>query len=607
MKNILKNKWVALGLVLILGIIIGKFVWGGTPAKKMESEHVHDEILSADGQIWTCSMHPQIQKDGPGKCPLCGMDLIPLDSSMDNEETLPDEVPMSASAMKLAELQTYVVKKEKPEKEIRLLGKVKADERRMYSQAVHFPGRVEKLYINFTGESVRKGQKLATVYSTELVTAQKELFEVLKDDWTSPALVEAARTKLRQWKFTDVQIAELEKSGKVQTNVDILSDYSGYVIQRKVSEGDHFKEGQILFEITDLSKVWVMFEAYENDLPWVKVGDKLEIELKSIPGKIYNGKVTFIDPFINPQTRVAYVRVELPNQNRRLKPDMFANGVINSKLSIQDEVILVPKSAVLWTGKRAVVYVKLPNREHNSFIYREVILGEDAGNFYIVKKGLEAGEEIASNGVFKIDASAQLAGKKSMINPTGGKVATGHNHGGGAAGDGKKMDMSKMDMPPEIKVDKSKVPGAFQEQLGRVVTRYLSLKDDLVDDNPEIHAHVQAMQKALKQVDMSLVLEDAHNVWMKALKGLNNDLKQLGQEVNLEAQRKLFLTLSKTLADVTQKLGVKMESGQTLYLEYCPMADNNKGGFWLGTEKKIRNPYFGQAMSTCGEVKGEIK
>ncbi|HHG84119.1 MAG TPA: efflux RND transporter periplasmic adaptor subunit, partial [Bacteroidetes bacterium] len=185
MKNILKNKWVALGLVLILGIIIGKFVWGGTPAKKMESEHVHDEILSADGQIWTCSMHPQIQKDGPGKCPLCGMDLIPLDSSMDNEETLPDEVPMSASAMKLAELQTYVVKKEKPEKEIRLLGKVKADERRMYSQAVHFPGRVEKLYINFTGESVRKGQKLATVYSTELVTAQKELFEVLKDDWTS--------------------------------------------------------------------------------------------------------------------------------------------------------------------------------------------------------------------------------------------------------------------------------------------------------------------------------------------------------------------------------------------------------------------------------------
>ncbi|HHG84724.1 MAG TPA: DUF3347 domain-containing protein, partial [Bacteroidetes bacterium] len=267
----------------------------------------------------------------------------------------------------------------------------------------------------------------------------------------------------------------------------------------------------------------------------------------------------------------------------------------------------VPKSAVLWTGKRAVVYVKLPNREHNSFIYREVILGEDAGNFYIVKKGLEAGEEIASNGVFKIDASAQLAGKKSMINPTGGKVATGHNHGGGAAGDGKKMDMSKMDMPPEIKVDKSKVPGAFQEQLGRVVTRYLSLKDDLVDDNPEIHAHVQAMQKALKQVDMSLVLEDAHNVWMKALKGLNNDLKQLGQEVNLEAQRKLFLTLSKTLADVTQKLGVKMESGQTLYLEYCPMADNNKGGFWLGTEKKIRNPYFGQAMSTCGEVKGEIK
>ncbi len=429
MKNILNNKWILMTLVLVIGIVLGRFMFGGGSS----SNHEHESSLlrgdqEGQEQIWTCSMHPQIRKDGPGQCPICGMDLIPIDNSMANEEVLPDEVPMSASAMKLAEIQTYVVKKEKPEKEIRLLGKVKADERLVYSQVVHFPGRIEKLFINFTGEKVFKGQKLATIYSAELITAQKELFEVLKDQSTNPALVKAARNKIKQWKFTDKQIADIEKSGEVQTEVDILSDYSGYIMMRMASEGDHVKKGQKLFEVTDLSRVWLLFEAYENDLPWVKLGDELAIELKSVPGITFNEKVAFIDPFINPKTRVAYVRIELRNPKGLLKPDMFANGIIKSKLPIKEEVILAPKSAVLWTGKRAVVYVKLPNREHNSFIYREVILGEDAGDFYIIKKGLEEGEEIATNGVFKIDAAAQLAGKKSMMNPTGGKVSTQHNH-----------------------------------------------------------------------------------------------------------------------------------------------------------------------------------
>ena len=440
MKYILKNKWITIGIVLILGIVIGIFMGGGYSSNEETATHERDEVKA---EIWTCSMHPQIQQDGPGQCPLCGMDLIPLDNSMDSEEALPDEVPMSDAAMKLAEIQTYVVKLEKPEKEIRLLGKVKPDERLMYSQTAHFPGRIEKLFINFTGEKVYKGQKLASIYSTELITAQKELFEVLKNESTSPALVDAARNKLKQWKFTDKQITTIEKSGEVKTEIDILSNYNGYVMMRMVSEGDHVKLGQKLFKVVDLSRVRLLFEAYENDLPWVKLGDELSIELKSVPGEIFKGKVAFIDPFINPKTRVAYVRVEMNNAKGLLKPDMFANGIITSKLPIKEEVILVPKSAVLWTGKRGVVYVKIPNREHNSFIYREVILGEDAGDFYIIKKGLEEGEEIATNGVFKIDAAAQLAGKKSMMNPTGGKVATGHDHSGG---DEKEMEMLGMNM-----------------------------------------------------------------------------------------------------------------------------------------------------------------
>ncbi len=603
MKNILKNKWVILIAVLAIGIVIGNYMGGTSPNEETTSAHQHDE--SSQSEIWTCSMHPQIQKDGPGQCPLCGMDLIPLDNSMEDEETLPDEVPMSAAAMKLAEVQTYIVKKEKPEKEIRLLGKVKADERLMFSQAVHFPGRIEKLYVNFTGEKVWKGQKLATVYSAELITAQKELFEVLKDESTSPALVNAARNKLKQWKFTNQQISDLEKSGKVQTNVAILSDYSGYVTMRMMSEGDHFKEGQILFEVTDLSKVWVLFEAYENDLPWVKIGDKLEIELKSIPGKTLSGKVTFIDPFINPKTRVAYVRVELPNRNGLLKPDMFANGIISSTLPINDNAILVPKSAVLWTGKRGVVYVKLPNRKHNSFIYREVILGEDAGDFYVVKSGLEEGEEIASNGVFKIDASAQLAGKKSMMNPTGGKVATAGHAGMDMGDDDKKTtDMSEM---KTVMIDKSTIPTKFKKQLGESVKSYLLLKDKLVKSDADIQRDAKAIQLSLEKVDMNLILGDAHNVWMKSRKSLIRDLKLISQAINITEQRVLFLTISESLSEAVQKLGVEMEGKQPLYLEFCPMANDNNGGYWLSSEKEIRNPYFGDAMLTCGEVKEEIK
>ncbi|MEI6866176.1 efflux RND transporter periplasmic adaptor subunit [Flavicella sp.] len=598
MNKILKNIWIILAVGLITGIVIGDFL-GGTSTDKEHASHQHDN--EEESQIWTCSMHPQIQKDKPGQCPLCGMDLIPLDNSMDNENNLPDEVPMSASAMKLAEIQTYIVKKGKPVKEIRLFGKVKVDERLMYSQAIHFSGRIEKLYINFTGEKVKKGQKIASVYSAELVTAQKELFEVLKDELTNPTLVKAARNKLKQWKFTNIQIAALEKSGKIQTEVDILSDYSGYVIMRMVSEGDYFNEGQILFKITDLSKVWVLFEAYENDLPWIKVGDQFEIELKSLPGQTFTEKVTFIDPFINPKTRVAYVRVELANSKGKLKPNMFANGIVTTRLSIDQDVILAPKTAVLWTGKRSIVYVKIPNRKHNSFIYREVILGSEAGDFYIIKKGLKEGEQIASNGVFKIDASAQLAGKKSMMNPTGKKVTTSHNHVGS------KQNQKKMNMNPIVIVDKTKIPFEFKKQLGNVVNAYLALKNKLSNDNSTIKIEVRAVQKSLTKVDMTLVIENDHNEWMKTSKSLNNDLKKLLKEVNIHKQRNIFLTISKSLSNIIMKLGVKMDENKTLYLKFCPMTNNNSGGYWLSIEKEIQNPYYGQSMLKCGEIKQEIK
>ncbi|MBA7543979.1 hypothetical protein ES705_36324 [subsurface metagenome] len=223
---------------------------------------------------------------------------------------------------------------------------------------------------------------------------------------------------------------------------------------RHVALGDYVKEGNALFQVIDLTRVWVMFEAYESDLPWLRNGDDVEFTVQSFPGKSFKGRITYIDPFLNPKTRIANVRIEVNNAKLELKPEMFANGIIKPKVSANQKDLLIPKTAVLWTGKRAIVYVKIPEREHAAFLYREITLGPEAGEFYIVKDGVSEGEEIAVNGVFKIDAAAQLKGKPSMMNPPfakasagkpgGGKVSSGHNHG--------EMDMSsKASVEKEMK------------------------------------------------------------------------------------------------------------------------------------------------------------
>lgn len=417
-------------IVLVIGLILGwVFFHNSEPPK--DAEHDHSESVEA-ATIWTCSMHPQIKQDKPGQCPICAMDLIPLESNISDEEGVdPNEIQMSEAAMKLAQIQTLIVKKEYSNKEVYLLGKVKPDERNIAELTSRFGGRIEKLYTNFTGQNVVEGEKLATIYSPELVSAQKELLEAVAYKESNPSFYLATRNKLKLWDLTEAQINGIETKGEPKNYFDVLSPISGTVTMRHVSLGDYVKEGTALFQVINLKKVWLMFEAYESDLPWLQRGDKVEFTVQSFPGKTYTGKVTFIDPFLDAKTRVANVRVEVDNPKLELKPEMFANGIIKPKISGGQKDLMIPKTAVLWTGKRAVVYVKMPERKHNSFLYREITLGPEAGDFYIVKEGLSEGEEIAVNGVFKIDAASQLEGKPSMMNPPagGGKVSTGHNHG----------------------------------------------------------------------------------------------------------------------------------------------------------------------------------
>jgi Cu(I)/Ag(I) efflux system membrane fusion protein len=383
----------------------------------------------------------------PGRCPICGMELIPLVQTVTSSID-PDAIHMSKEATELADVLTSKVTSQKPVKEVRLYGKVQADERLFQNQTAHVPGRIEKLYINFTGESVVKGELLAEIYSPELINAQQELLETVKTKLLQPELYEASKEKLRQLKLTDEQITNIENSGVVQNNFKVVSNTAGTVTDRLVNTGDHVSQGSVLLEIADLSKVWVMFDAYESDLQFLHKDEKISFTIQALPGIDFTGNIIFIDPVIDPVTRVAKVRVETGNQSGKLKPEMFATGIVSSTLTEYADKVVVPKSAVLWTGKRSVVYVKQQGSDEPVFKIREVELGPMLGESYVIMKGLSAGEEIVTNGTFSVDAAAQLEGKPSMMNPIGGKTSSmpGMIMPGDSKPDSKK-NMTGMDMP----------------------------------------------------------------------------------------------------------------------------------------------------------------
>jgi Cu(I)/Ag(I) efflux system membrane fusion protein len=408
----MKQKVLFIGISLILGLVLGWILFHSPARNDMKLAQSEETVK---GTIWTCSMHPQIKMEQPGNCPICGMELIPLDQA-ETTSIDPDAIQMSNEAAQLANVLTTTVTKRKPVKEVRLYGKVQADERLFQSQTAHIPGRIERLKINFTGEFVVRGQVLAEIYSPELITAQQELLETVKTRQAQPELYEASKEKLRQWKLTDDQIEKIENSGIIQNNFEVLSNTSGTVTERLVNTGDYVSAGTVLFEIADLSKVWIMFDAYESDLQFLHLGEKLSFQLQALPGIDFIGSIIFIDPVIDPVTRVAKVRVETGNQSGKLKPEMFATGIVSSTLNEYRNNIIIPRSAVLWTGKRSVVYVKQPGSDEPIFKIREIGLGPMLGDSYVITDGLTEGEEIVTNGTFSVDAAAQLEGKPSMMN-----------------------------------------------------------------------------------------------------------------------------------------------------------------------------------------------
>ena len=598
MKNVIDNikqnntlLLIAILAVLIIGFFLGSLFNTSSNESSQMDESTHQHEVQAAPQVWTCSMHPQIKQDKPGLCPICAMDLIPLTSMASGDDTNPNEIVMTESAAMLASIQTMRVSKGTPQKTVYLQGKVQEDERNIALLTTRFGGRIEKLFVNFTGQNVKKGDKLATIYSPALVTAQRELLEAVSFKESRPAIYMAAKGKLKLWDLSETQIANIEEKGEPQIYFDVLSPISGTVSMRHVALGDYVKEGDALFKIVDLTHVWVLFDAYESDLPWIKLGDNIEFTIQAIPGKTFNSKVSYIDPFLNGQTRVAKIRVEVANSDFDLKPEMFTAGILASQIAASKDQIMIPKSAFLWTGKRAVVYVKVQDRESPSFLYREIVLGAEAGAFYVVAEGLDEGEEIAVNGVFKIDAASQLQGLPSMMNPDGSIAASEHNHGTESAS--------------SATIKTIEVKPAFKKQLTSVYQKYLTLTAAFVDsDASKVKTAANGVEKEMALVDMSLLEGDAHMLWMGQLKVLKKTLVAIQKEDDLEEQRMDFSEFNLAFYKSLKSFGLLND---TAYYQYCPMANRDKGAYWFSDTEEIRNPYFGDSMLACGENRETIK
>ena len=573
MKNFLSNKYLLVGAALIAGLLIGYLISPSThePISTSNNQHIstsNHQHISTSNQ-WTCSMHPQIRQSEPGQCPICGMDLIPASSGRSSAGTDPMVYEMTPEAIAMANIHTSRVTGASPEGKVSLTGKVNADEQRLASVTAKFPGRIERLFVNFTGQLIQEGERLATVYSPELLTAQKELLEGASSKETFPELYQAAREKLRLWKLTEKQIDEIENSGKLKEQFDVFADKGGVVTQRNVAVGDYVGTGSVLFNVVDLSRVWVMMDAYETDLPFLKMGNDVSFTVAGVPGKTFNAKINYIDPVINAGTRTASVRAEIANPRGELKPGMFINAQILSSLSPENSAIAIPRTALLWSGKRSIVYVKVPGAEYPSYEMREITIGPRMGEMYLVEAGLEPGEEIVTNGVFAIDAAAQLSGNYSMM------------------------------MRPETKT--METPQAFREQITTVADTYFKIKNALVNSDLEAGKTAsKELENTLSRVDMQLLAGGAHDHWMLLEKGISSDIKKIGEAGNLEEMRQHFAMLSENILEMTESFGLEKEK---VYRHFCPMAFDNKGAYWLSEIEEIRNPYFGEAMLTCGEVR----
>lgn len=649
---------VIVAIVLVIVAFVLGYVARG-PGETTEPSNDHeasgDDETAPKVEIWTCAMHPHVRQPKPGKCPDCGMDLILATSGESDEGLGPRQIRLSEHAQYLADIQHEPVTRRFVSARIRMVGKVDYDETRLRTITAWVPGRLDRLYVDYTGIPVAKGDHLVYLYSPELRTAQQEFLQSLKrleerrQSGTPEAvadarqMLDAVRVKLRLWGLSDEQIDEIGKRGTPSDHMTINAPMSGIVIHKNAVEGIYVKTGTPIYTIADLSRVWVKLDAYESDLLWIKYAQPVEFEVEAYPGETFEGTIAFIDPVLDARTRTVKVRVNVENPDGKLKPGMFIRAVVRARVAaggrivnpdvagkwispmhpeiIKDEPgtcdvcgmplvsaetlgyvspedaeaeapLVIPASAPLITGRRAVVYVAVPDKP-GVFEGREIVLGPRAGDYYLVMSGLDQGESVVTNGNFKIDSAAQIQAKPSMMQPEGG-APPGHHHGGPPTkrelpGDTEKHQPKRFDAPDE-----------FKAQLNAVYSAYFAVQQALSQDNVEkAKADSQELLKALDTVDMKLLEGPAHNGWMKHLKALKKTADGIAAPKDITDARATFQALSGAVYALARQFG---DSGSQPILRFhCPMAFGDSGADWLQNKPGTENPYFGSQMFTCGD------
>jgi Cu(I)/Ag(I) efflux system membrane fusion protein len=371
-----------------------------------------DESNKNNKDYWTCTMHPQVHKDGPGACPICGMDLIKKvvedTTNVSTEKDMKGMITLSSNKQLLANISTIKVKKESLKKELTAYSYLDFVEQNRKTIPAKFNGRIERLFVDKTGDYIKKGQALFEIYSPDLVLAQNEYLIALSNNRNeNSSLIEASKKKLELFGLSSNQIEDLKNSGKINLTLTYYSPVSGTVIEKKVLEGMYVNEGITIYEVAELSTIWNIAEVNETDLSFIKVGSKVKLNLKAYPGEDFTGKVTFIYPVINPQTRTVKVRSEFSSLNNKLKPQMYGETIF----AVEDGVgLLVPADAVIFSGNRNVVWVKTSD---GMFEARNVQLGQKFRDQYQILSGVNEGDEVAASGGFLIDSESQLKTGKS--------------------------------------------------------------------------------------------------------------------------------------------------------------------------------------------------
>lgn len=584
---------VAIGVVAGAVLMALRSCGGGAAEQTVSTPDPHAGH-SSEEVTWTCSMHPQIQTKEPGQCPICGMDLIPISTGGETDDAdNPARITLSRRAQKLAELRTSLVRRRSDSTgAVRLLGRIEPNETTLKNVTAWTGGRIDRLFVNTTGETVKGGQIVATLYSPEIYAAHQDLItassqvERMSDGAetslrAAEAALGAARQRLSLLGVPDGELARMEKEKKPTTAVPIRTPFGGTVMERFVTDGAYVTTGARLYSIAKLTSLWIQLDAYESDLPLLRLKQNVSVEVESYPGESFDGVVTFIDPTLDAQRRTARVRVEVENEDGRLRPGMFAQAVVASETENDvDAPLVVPSTAPLFTGRRAIVYVEVSSSSGATYEARTVRLGPRLGNLYPVVAGLSEGERIVTRGAFALDADLQIRGGDSMMN-------------------------SSDDSEPGKWDQVVHVPRGELRDIAPVVAAYLTVQSALADDDL---ARAQAGATKMGEELPGAKLDGApasKKAWEHFSMKLSEHSQRIVEANSIETARKGFEGLSGTVVMILRVLGNPLD--KPLRQAYCPMARGSQGGTWIQEGEEVDNSYYGASMLSCGDVTETIE